>query len=316
MREIGFLIHPNFQLLDLSGPLAAFEVAGRFANEPYRIHTMSCHGGVIASSSGLAVITEPIRQAQFDTFIVVGGNGCLEPEAVTELAEVTQVCAAKSRRVASVCTGAFVLAKAGLLNGLHATTHWQHANLLQRLFPKIKVHGDRIFTRDGDVWTSAGVCAGIDLALALIEDDHGLDIARATARNLVVYHRRTGGQSQFSSLLELDAASDRIRAALSFAREHLHEKLPVERLAEVACLSSRQFGRALFAETGETPAKVVERLRAEVARQKVESSADPIELIATQVGFVDPERMRRAFIRLFRQTPQEVRRNARVEGHV
>jgi transcriptional regulator GlxA family with amidase domain len=313
MRDIGFLIHPDFQLLDLSGPLAAFEVAGRIAGEPYKIQTLSCLGGAVASSSGLSVITETVHQTQFDTFVVVGGNGCLEPESVAELAAITQLCSLKSRRVASVCTGAFVLAKAGLLNGLHATTHWQHANLLQRLFPKVKVHGDRIFTRDGDIWTSAGVCAGIDLAFALIEEDHGLEIARATARNLVVYHRRTGGQSQFSSLLELDAASDRIRAALSFAREHLHEKLSVERLAEVACLSPRQFGRAVFAETGETPAKVVERLRAEVAWQRVESSAEPIELIARQVGFVDPERMRRAFIRLFRQTPQEIRRNARVE---
>lgn len=314
MREIGFLIHPGFQLLDLSGPLAAFEVAGRIAGEPYKIHTLSCLGGAVASSSGLSVITETVQQAQFDTFVVVGGNGCLEPESVVELAAITQLCATKSRRMASVCTGAFVLAKAGLLNGLHATTHWQHANLLQRLFPRIKVHGDRIFTRDGSVWTSAGVCAGIDLALALIEEDHGVEIARATARNLVVYHRRTGGQSQFSSLLELDAASDRIRAALSFAREHLHEKLPVERLADVACLSPRQFGRAVFAETGETPAKVVERLRAEVARQRVESTSEPIEIIATQVGFVDPERMRRAFIRLYRQTPQEVRRSARIES--
>jgi transcriptional regulator GlxA family with amidase domain len=313
MREIGFLIYPGFQLLDLSGPLAAFEVAGRMAGEPYHIRVMSAEGGAIASSSGLAVIAEPVYEALFDTFVVVGGNDCLEPHPVAELSEITLACAAKARRVASVCTGAFVLANAGLLDDRHATTHWKHAALLQRLFPKIKVHGDRIFTKDGSVWTSAGVCAGIDLAFALIEEDLGLEVARATARNLVVYHRRPGGQSQFSSLLDLDPESDRIRDALSFAREHLHEKLPVERLAEVACLSPRQFGRAVFAETGETPAKVVERLRAEVARQRVENSPEAIEVIAHQVGFVDPERMRRAFIRLFRQTPQEVRRNARVE---
>lgn len=311
MREIGFLIYPGFQLLDLSGPLAAFEVAGRMAGEPYLIRTMSYKGGAIASSSGLAVITDPVIEASFDTFVVVGGNGCLEPDSVAELSEITLRCAAKARRIASVCTGAFVLANAGLLDGRHATTHWKHATLLQRLFPQVKVHGDRIFTKDGSVWTSAGVCAGIDLAFALIEEDLGLEIARATARNLVVYHRRPGGQSQFSSLLDLDPESDRIRDALSFAREHLHEKLPVERLAEVACLSPRQFGRAVFAETGETPAKVVERLRAEVARQRIENSLEPIEAIAHQVGFVDPERMRRAFIRLFRQTPQEIRRSAR-----
>lgn len=311
MREIGFLVFPGFQLLDLSGPLAVFEVAGRLAGKPYRIRTMSSQAGAVASSSGLAVIAEPINKMPLDTFIVVGGSSCLDERLVVDLAEVALASAAKSRRVASVCTGAFVLAKAGLLDGLHATTHWKHAATLQRLFPCIKVHGDRIFTQAGQVWTSAGVCAGIDLAFALIEDDFGLDIARATARNLVVYHRRPGGQSQFSSLLELDPASDRIRDALSFAREHLHEKLPVERLASIACLSTRQFGRTLLAETGETPAKAVERLRAEVARQRIESGSEPLEVIARQVGFFDPERMRRAFIRLFKQTPQEVRRNTR-----
>lgn len=311
MREIGFLVFPGFQLLDLSGPLAVFEVAGRLAGKPYKIRTMSSQAGAVVSSSGLAVIAEPINKMPLDTFIVVGGSSCLDEILVVGLAELALTCAVKSRRLASVCTGAFVLANAGLLDGLHATTHWKHAARLQRLFPRIKVHGDRIFTQAGHVWTSAGVCAGIDLAFALIEDDFGLDIARATARNLVVYHRRPGGQSQFSSLLELDPASDRIRDALSFAREHLHEKLPVERLASIACLSTRQFGRTLLAETGETPAKAVERLRAEVARQRIESGSEPLEVIAREVGFFDPERMRRAFIRLFKQTPQEVRRNTR-----
>ncbi|HWV15053.1 MAG TPA: GlxA family transcriptional regulator [Cellvibrio sp.] len=312
-RDIGFLIFPGFQLLDLSGPLAAFEVAGRLAGAPYRIHTMSSMSGAIASSSGLQVMAEPLVETALDTFIVVGGSDCLKPASAIELAKIAAQPAAKARRIASVCTGAFVLANAGLLDGKHATTHWQHAALLQRLFPRIKVYGDRIFTQDGPVWTSAGVCAGIDLAFALIEEDLGIEIARATARNLVVYHRRPGGQSQFSSLLELDPKSDRIRDALRFAREHLHEKLPVDRLAEVACLSARQFGRALLAETGETPAKAVERLRAEVARQYIESRSEAIEAIAGRVGFADPERMRRAFIRLFKQTPQEIRRNARKE---
>lgn len=310
MREIGFLIFPGFQLLDLSGPLAVFEVAGRLAGRPYKIRTMSSRPGAVASSSGLEVVAEPISKTPLDTFIVVGG-GRLEATAAVELSDIAASCAAKSRRLASVCTGAFILANAGLLDGLQATTHWQHAATLQRLFPRINVDGDRIFVKAGRVWTSAGVCAGIDLAFALIEEDVGLDIARATARNLVVYHRRPGGQSQFSSLLELDPASDRIRTALSFAREHLHEKLPVERLADIACLSVRQFGRILLAETGETPAKAVERLRSEVARQRIESGSEPLEIIARQVGFSDPERMRRAFIRLFTQTPQEVRRNAR-----
>ena len=310
-REIGFLIFPGFQLLDLSGPLAAFEVAGRMAGEAYSTRVMSMAGGAVASSSGLEVFSQAINKTVLDTFIVVGGSQCLEENSVSELSQITLQCASRARRITSICTGAFVLANAGLLDGLNATTHWKHAALLQRLFPKIKVNGDRIFIQDGSIWTSAGVCSGIDMALALIEEDLGLEIARATARNLVVYHRRPGGQSQFSSLLELDPKSSRVRDALSFAREHLHEKLSVEQLAKVACLSPRQFGRTLLAETGETPAKAVEKLRAEVARQRVESSPEPIEAIARELGFVDPERMRRAFIRLFKQTPQEVRRNAR-----
>ncbi len=311
MRDIAFLIFPNFQLLDLTGPLAAFEVAGRIAGKPYNLRTLSLVGGGVTSSVGLTVLAEQIDDEPMDTLIVVGGSACQTPNRISVLSDVTRECAQHARRIASVCTGAFVLADAGLLDGKRATTHWKHAASLQRLYPKVKVQGDPIFIKDGNIWTSAGVCAGIDLALALIEEDLGLEVSRATARKLVVYHRRPGGQSQFSSLLELDPESDRIRAALQFARENLHEKLSVERLAEVACLSSRQFGRAVFAETGETPAKVVERMRAEVARQRIESSHEPIEVVAQQVGFTDPERMRRAFLRLFKQTPQELRRKAR-----
>lgn len=311
MREIGFLIFPGFQLLDLSGPLAAFEVAGRMAGQHYKIRIMSVNGGAVASSSGLEILSQPAVEASLHTFVIVGGSQCLNENSAGELSKLVLQSAVKAQRIASICTGAFVLAHAGLLDGLQATTHWKHAALLQRLYPRIKVHGDRIFTQDGTVWTSAGVSSGIDLALAMIEEDVGLEVARATARNLVVYHRRPGGQSQFSSLLELDPGSNRIRDALSFAREHLHEKLSVEQLAKVACLSPRQFSRAMLLETGETPAKAVERLRTEVARQRIENNPEPIEVIARQVGFVDPERMRRAFIRLFKQTPQEVRRSAR-----
>lgn len=313
MREISFLVFPEFQLLDLSGPLAAFEMAGRMVNTPYNIRIISLMGGVVTSSCGLPIITEPVDDAAIDTFIVVGGSPCFEAGSVPVLADIARECAHRSRRVASVCTGAFLLAGAGLLDGKHATTHWKHAPVLQRLYPQVHVDGDKIFIKDGNLWTSAGVCAGIDLALMLIEEDLGIDISRATARNLVVYHRRPGGQSQFSSLLELDPESDRIRNALHYAREHLHEKLSVEHLADIACLSPRQFGRAVFAETGETPAKVVERLRAEAARIKVENTSEPIEIIAQNLGFTDPERMRRAFLRLFQQTPQELRRKARVE---
>ena len=232
------------------------------------------------------------------------------------MVDFTRRAAVTARRVASVCTGAFILAAAGLLDGRAATTHWRHAAALQRHYPRVRVDGDRIFIRDGAVWTSAGITAGIDLALALIEADLGRDTARAAAGQLVVYHRRPGGQSQFSELLALDPPSDRIRQALGFARAHLHEPLPVERLASAACLSPRQFGRAFLAETGQTPAKAIERLRAEAARLRLESSQEPIELIARDVGFADPERMRRSFLRVFGQPPQALRRVARVAAAV
>lgn len=315
IRDIGFLVYPGFQILDLSGPLAAFQTAGRLTpGEAYGLPVVSQQGGMIASSCGLSVMTRPIGDGAFDTVIVVGGIvlGGGDAAGVTEeLAPTARACAIRARRIASVCTGAFILAEAGLLDGRLATTHWRHVTALQRRYPKVKVVGDRIFIKDGAIWTSAGISAGIDLALALIEEDRGIALSRATARELVVYHRRPGGQSQFSTMLDLDPESDRIRAALAFAREHLDETLSVERLAAVACLSPRQFGRAFLAETGETPAKAVERLRAEAARLRIEASAEAIEVIARQVGFRDPERMRRAFLRVYGQPPQGIRRAAR-----
>lgn len=312
-RDIEFLIYPDFQLLDLAGPLAAFQMAGYDLDlPPYRLRVLSAGGGPIRSSVGVAVQSEPIADPPRDTLIVVGGAGSRPAERVGPLLDFARRAAVASRRVASVCTGAFVLAGAGLLDGRAATTHWRYAAMLQRQFPMVRVDGDRIFIRDGAIWTSAGITAGIDLALALIEDDFGREVARAAARQLVVYHRRPGGQSQFSELLELEPPSDRIRQALSFARVHLAESLPVERLAGAACLSPRQFGRAFVAETGQTPAKAVERLRAEAARVRLEAGLEPIELIARGVGFADPERMRRAFLRVFGQPPQALRRVARV----
>jgi transcriptional regulator GlxA family with amidase domain len=249
-----------------------------------------------------------------DTLIVVGGPGTRSAANSPALTRFVRDAAGRCRRVASVCTGAFILAASGLLDGRAATTHWRYAASLQRRYPAIRVNGERIFIRDGPVWTSAGVSAGIDLALALIEEDLGPEVSRSVARDLVVYHRRPGGQSQFSALLDLDPPSDRMRRALSFAREHLHENLPVERLAEAACLSPRQFGRAFLAETGQTPAKAIERLRAEAARARIETRGEPIEAVARAVGFSDPERMRRAFLRAFGHPPQAIRRAARGES--
>ncbi|SDN81240.1 DJ-1/PfpI family protein [Phyllobacterium sp. OV277] len=306
-RNIGFFIFPEFQILDLTGPLSAFQIAG----PEYRLHVISADGGLVASTAALEVMTKRVGDQTFDTLMIAGGRGARTGSQTETLPALVRDMALRSRRVASVCTGAFLLAAAGLLDGRRATTHWRRAADLQKRFPDIAVDGDKIYVKDGSVWTSAGITAGIDLALALIEDDLGGDAARAVAQELVVYHRRPGGQSQFSAMLELAPDSDRVRRALSFAREHLHEALPVERLAEAACLSPRQFGRAFRAETGETPAKAVERLRAEAARGRIESGSEPIESIAVSVGFVDPERMRRAFLRLYGQPPQALKRAAR-----
>ena len=219
--------------------------------------------------------------------------------------------AGRCRRVASVCTGAFTLAAAGLLDGRRATTHWRQAARLQREYPAIRVEADRIFCRDGNIWTSAGITAGIDLALALIEEDHGFAVARAVAQHLVVYHRRHGGQSQFAASIDLAPRSDRISAALGYARDHIAEDLPVERLAEAAGMSLRQFSRTFRAQTGTTPARVVERLRADLARGRLETTAEPIEGIAEAVGFGGAENMRRAFIRIYGRPPQSIRRAIR-----
>jgi transcriptional regulator GlxA family with amidase domain len=219
----------------------------------------------------------------------------------------------RSRRVAATCTGAFILAEASLLDGRRATTHWIRAREQQARFPKVKVEVDRIFIIDGPVWTSAGMTAGIDLALAMIEKDLGADLARALARKLVVYHRRAGGQWQFSALLELEPKSDRIQSALAYAKCNLDKPLPVGQLAEAAHLSPRQFSRAFRAETGQSPAKAVENLRIEAARLMMDHSRHSIDVIARQTGFADRDCMRRAFLRAFGQPPQAIRRNARAE---
>ncbi|CAI1621702.1 L-rhamnose operon regulatory protein rhaS [Serratia plymuthica] len=182
---------------------------------------------------------------------------------------------------------------------------------MQQRYPRIRIDSNRIFIRDGALWTSAGISAGIDLALAMIEEDLGAEVAANVARQLVVYHRRPGGQSQYSLLLALNPSSDRIRSALSYSREHLHQPLRVTDLADAACLSERQFGRLFRAETGQTPAKVIEQLRVEAARVSIEESGEALEAIARAVGFSDPERMRRAFIRVFGLSPQAMRRLSR-----
>ncbi len=311
-RKIGFFVFPDFQLLDAAGPIAAFEIAGRYAGGAYDIRVVAEDPGAVASTAGVTMAAEVLRPDDaFDTLVVVGGEGSRAPAADPATLALVRAVAAKARRMASVCSGAYVLAAAGLLDGRRATTHWNRSADFARRFPEVRLEPDRIYVRDGAVWTSAGITAGIDLALAMVADDLGEDIARRTAEQLVVYRRRPGGQSQFSALLDLERPAGRFAHLMGWMRERLHEPLNVERLASQAAMSPRNFARAFTAETGVTPARAVERLRVEAARARIEAGPEPIDVIARQSGFNDPERMRRAFLRALGQPPQALSRAAR-----
>jgi transcriptional regulator GlxA family with amidase domain len=312
MLRIGFVVSPGFQVMSFAA-VSAFEFANVSAGEKlYDIHLLSEAGGAAASSLGMSVDTKPFGDPAFDTLIF---GGLLEPRPSSPgLIAFVQSALPACRRIASICTGAFILAEAGLLDGRRATTHWLVARDLQSRFPQVRMEEDRIFIIDGPIWTSAGMSAGIDLALGMVEKDFGAELARSVARKLVVYHRRAGGQSQHSALLEMDAKSDRIQTALAYAKQNLRTPLTVEQLAEAARLSPRQFSRAFRAETGQSPAKAVEHLRVEAARLMMEQSRHPVDVVASETGFADRERMRRAFLRAFGLPPQAMRRNARVDA--
>lgn len=310
MRAIGVLIFPDFQLLDAAGPIGAFEIAGRHVPGSYDIRLLSRDGGPVASSSGVTLDTVAFGElGRLDTLLVSGGEGTRGPAICEATLAYVRGAARTARRTASVCSGAYVLARAGLLDGRRATTHWNRTADFTRRYPKVKLEPDRIWVRDGAIWTSAGITAGIDLALAMVAEDLGEDIARKTAQQLVVYHRRPGGQSQFSALLELEAGG-RFDALTAWARENLRNPLTVAELADHAGMSERNFARAFAAETGFTPAKAVERLRVEAARALLDSQPLQVDDVALETGFGDQERMRRAFIRAFGQPPQALRRRS------
>lgn len=307
MQRIGFLIYPGFQIMSLA-PASVFEFANvTLKRANYEISIVSESGGLVASSLGAPIQTEAIGTQSFDTLLIAGAIGV--PTATSSFLDIVRNAPRISRRVASICTGTFLLAEAGLLEGRHATTHWVAAHQLKQAHAEVIVDEDRIFIVDGNIWTSAGMSAGIDLALSMVEKDLGAELARKVAQKLVIYHRRTGGQSQFSTLLELEPKSDRIQNALTYAKSHLRSPLSVEELAAAAHLSPRQFSRSFTAETGQSPAKAVEHLRVEAARLMMEQTRHSIEIIAREVGFADRERMRRAFLRMFGQSPQAMRRH-------
>lgn len=307
MLSIGFLLHPGFSPMGLA-VAAAFDVANHQSGKAvYELVMLSDTGGMVRGAMGLSVDTEALSDRHLDLIIVGGGVEAATPATIAYLRRAVS----RVSRIAATCTAAFVLAEAGLLDGRRATTHWARARELQLRYPKAKIEEDRIFVEDGPIWTSAGMTAGLDLALAFIERDLGIEASRAVSRTLVMYHRRTGGQSQFSTLLELEPKSDRIQKVLTYARRHLSNRLDVEELAGVAALGTRQFNRVFVRETGQSPAKAIENLRLEAARSLMEDTDQMIDSIALQTGFADRDRMRRAFLRAFGQPPQTIRRASR-----
>lgn len=310
MQEIGLIVYPEFQVLGLA-MCSAFELANISENrEVYKISLLSEKGGLVQTSAGFGVNAIALPGRDFDTLIVMGDTSTTAISPV--LVDYLRKSAPNTRRIGAVCTGAYVLAEAGLLDGLRATTHWFRALEFKRAYPKITVEEDRIFITDGKIWTSAGMSASVDLALAMVEEDLGADTARLVAKQLVVYHRRSGGQSQFSVALELQPETNRISSALNYAKENLKSDLSVNELAAVVSLSPRQFSRIFHAETGTSPAKAIENLRVECARNMIENGRHSIDRIASDTGFGDRERMRRAFLRAFGQPPQMIQRAYRV----
>jgi len=308
MQTVALIVRPDFQVMSLAA-LSAFEFANLAAEEKlYDIHVLSEHGGLVAASALFtSVSTQPLDLPQFDTLLISGAmdRSSASPAINDYLIQAYANC----RRVGALCVGAFALAEAGLLDGRRATVHWARAQEMREKFPAIKVEEDRIFIIDGKIWTSAGMTAALDLTLGMVEKDHGPELARKVSQHLVLYHRRAGGQSQHSAMQEMNPSSDRIQISLEYARTHLRRELSVEELADAACLSPRQFSRAFRAQTGLSPAKAVENLRLEAARLMMEQGRLSLEAVANETGFGDRERMRRAFMRVYGQSPQSLRRS-------
>jgi transcriptional regulator GlxA family with amidase domain len=311
-RRVVILAFPGVQPLDVSGPAEVFSGASLLAPGAYTVEVVAGeHEPILARGSGYGIVpasTTAACRGPIDTLVVAGGFGVDDVLGDASLVDWVRAAASRSRRIASVCSGAFLLAAAGLLDGRRATTHWASCDELQRRYPEVDVDPKPIFVRDGDVWTSAGVTAGIDLALALVEDDLGAEVPREVARWLVVFLQRPGGQAQFSShLASAPASRAPLRELQAWMADNLEEDLHVEALASRVAMSPRNFARAFRRETGLTPAAYVEALRVEGARQRLERGSEPVDLVADRAGFGTPETMRRAFARRVGVAPAEYR---------
>jgi transcriptional regulator GlxA family with amidase domain len=308
--SVVLLAYEDMNLLDLAGPLQALTTANRSTPEGeqprYQVTIASVHGGAVVTGSGLPIVTEPVSalgKSPIDTLIVPGGCAGEEYAVSPELRDWIAVVAQSVRRICSVCTGAFLLAAAGQLDGKRVATHWAWLDKLKRRHPSIEVEPDSIFVRDGSLWTSAGVSAGIDLTLALIEQDYGHRVAIDAARQMVVFMKRAGGQSQFSVPLAAQTNDNDFVELHAWMAANLDGNLTVERLAEQAKMAPRTFARAYVTKVGRTPAKTVELMRLEAACRALEETRLPLKSIATLAGYGDEQRLRRAFQRQFGTNP-------------
>jgi transcriptional regulator GlxA family with amidase domain len=313
-RIIEVLAFPSVQLLDVTGPLQAFATANEHVTQaggtgPYDLRVVAKGGESVTASAGLAITAAPLPRpsSAVDTLIIAGGPGVQAASADPSLVDWVRQRAARARRVASVCTGAFLLAASGALDGRRAATHWSVCKEFAQRYPAVRVEPDPIFVRDGSVWTSAGVTAGIDLALALIEQDLGRTVALAVARYLVVFLKRPGGQAQFSTALSLQSAEDKFGALHDWINKHLADDISLPMLADQAGMSERSFSRHYAEATGLTPTRAVERLRVEAARRMLSESRLPVKRISQRCGFGSEETMRRSFLRVLSATPQDYR---------
>ncbi|TVT81383.1 GlxA family transcriptional regulator [Pseudomonas sp. H3(2019)] len=311
-KTVHVLAFANVQLLDVTGPLQVFASANDMAAQrglppPYAPTVIAGGGGAVMSSAGLALLAEPLPSESSDTLIIAGGWGVYTAAEDAVLVDWVRQQAAVSRRVASVCTGAFLLAASGWLDGRRVVTHWTRCDQLAQKHPQLRVEPNPIFINDGPVWTSAGVTAGIDLALALVEADLGRGIALEVARQLVVFLKRPGGQSQFSVTLDLQQHGNRFDELHAWIAENLSVDLGIPALALQAGMSERSFIRHYRVDTGQTPARAIELIRVETARRLLSDTGVPIKRIAVQCGFGSEETLRRSFLRAMGVTPQAYR---------
>ena len=325
IRSVAIVAFTGVEILDLTGPMEVFAFANIVAklsglsSEPiYSIEVLASQSGPITASCGLQIIANKAYSDVhdgIDTLLIAGTIDVDYLLSDPALQDWVRIMAPRVRRLAAICTGAFLLAKSGLLDGLRATSHWFFCERLARDYPTVTVESDRIFVREGSISTSGGVTSGIDLALSLVEEDWGAELALQVARFLVVFLKRPGGQSQFSAYLTSEAHRPELKDLQAWIMEHLTDDLRVESLAARLCMSSRNFARFFLAETGMTPAKFVEMARIDAARHYLESTKLSIEMVADKAGFADPERMRRAFIRQLSVNPQGYRDRFGLSDH-